>query len=123
ARRRRGEGRRGERGERAERGGGRRPATEVAEGANLIVLPGERVSRVASDTDEPAEDDVVELAQQAETKEGNGEQQGEGGRRRRRRRGGRGRGRGRRAEGEAPAQVGPGGEPLDEAGPEEAVLE
>jgi len=95
-RRRRGDGRRGERGERAERGerpGARRPAAEVAEGGNIIVLPGERLSRAPGSEDEDEVVDggsVIELAAQGEVSEG-GAEQGEG-RRRRRRRGGRGRG-------------------------------
>ncbi|MEZ4596211.1 MAG: NYN domain-containing protein [Chloroflexota bacterium] len=96
-RRRRGDGRRGDR---ADRGSGRRPA-EPAEASNLIVLPGERLSRVApgdaGDTQELAEDVVIEPA--AVDGAEDGVEQGEG-RRRRRRRGGRGRGRGRRGEGE-----------------------
>ncbi len=126
-RRRRGDGRRGERGERAERGerpSARRPAAEVAEGGNLIVLPGERLSRApdSEGEDEAAEGgSVIELAAQGEAADASAEQ-GEG-RRRRRRRGGRGRGRGRRAEGEPQVAVGPEGEPLDEAVLDEAGLE
>ncbi|MGZ8722197.1 MAG: LabA-like NYN domain-containing protein, partial [Aeromicrobium sp.] len=69
---------------------------------NLVVLPGERLSR--------APDEVEDLEQDAEA-EGGGDGEsadgpdavGEDGRRRRRRRGGRGRGRGRRPDEEAPA--------------------
>jgi uncharacterized LabA/DUF88 family protein len=125
-RRRRGEGRRGERTERA---GARRAVAEVAEGSNLIVLPGERLTRAPSQADEDelegGEDgSIIELgAQEGDVAEGAPEQ-GEGeGRRRRRRRGGRGRGRGRRAEGETPVAMSPEGEPLDEVALEEELLE
>jgi uncharacterized LabA/DUF88 family protein len=99
-RRRRGGGRdRVERPERAE------PAAAVA-GGNLIVLPGERLSR--ADGEAEVEDDL-EAAEAGSVRDaGNGDlgEIGEDGRRRRRRRGGRGRGRGRRPEDEAAAAVG-----------------
>ncbi len=105
ARRRRGEGRRGERTERAS---GRRGGSEVAvaEGSNLIVLPGERLSRAPDGEDDEAleaveDGTVIELGAADEGAGDGASEQGDG-RRRRRRRGGRGRGRGRRAEGESP---------------------
>ncbi len=100
SRRRRGDGRRSERGERT---GGRRAATpEVADGGNLIVLPGERLSRAPEhedETEEPQTGDIVVLEADGEDVAEGAAEQGEG-RRRRRRRGGRGRGRGRRADGD-----------------------
>ncbi|MBX3028561.1 MAG: NYN domain-containing protein [Chloroflexi bacterium] len=134
-RRRRSDGRRTDRSERAERGErARRPAaaaatvaTEVevaAAGSNLIVLPGERLSRAPADeaVGEPPEEggQIIELPDQdgdAEAGEGEGE-----GRRRRRRRGGRGRGRGRRGEGEV-AVVGESAEAADLDAETEVILE
>ncbi len=125
-RRRRGDGRRGERGERAERGerpGARRPAAEVAEGGNIIVLPGE-VCRAL-------------LAARTRTRSWTAAASSSSRRRARCRRAARSRAkavvvavveavagaaRGRR-EGEAQVAVGPEGEPLDEAVLDEAVLE
>jgi uncharacterized LabA/DUF88 family protein len=87
-----------------------RPAADIGLPGNLIVLPGERLSRVGADgerdldididVEEPGEGEgIAALAPQA------GDLDAEG-RRRRRRRGGRGRGRGRQ-EGDAVAATGP----------------
>ncbi len=138
-RRRRGEGRRGERPDRPERG--ERPdrsdradrppraprptpveASTVPGGAAIVVLPGERLSRVAADADvedfdvDMDDEEFTEIAAIAPDAEGavpaeGGETEGEGeARRRRRRRGGRGRGRGRRGEGEGEVDTGEPGE-------------
>ncbi|HWH23583.1 MAG TPA: NYN domain-containing protein [Candidatus Limnocylindria bacterium] len=87
-----------------------RPAVEVAEApgiaGNLIVLPGERLTRVGDDDGDsgevPAAADlrVEELSPEAEEEVRAAVEGEDGATRRRRRRGGRGRGRGRRAEGE-----------------------
>jgi len=61
---------------------------------NLVVLPGERLSRAG----EGAEPESEEMGEEAAYASENGHDAGEEGRRRRRRRGGRGRGRGRRPE-------------------------
>jgi uncharacterized LabA/DUF88 family protein len=119
-------------GPRRRRGGGRRdgrdegraarPVAVVAAGdtglpGNVIVLPGERLSRAAGvAAEEPGE---LEEAGEAFAGAPGEEEQGEG-RRRRRRRGGRGRGRGRRAEGEV--EVGTAEEPALE-GEDEEMLE
>ena len=90
------------------------PAVTMVDGSvpsNVIALPGERLSRVASSAPEDIEleleDEVLEGAegQAGEGAEG-GEQLDGDGRRRRRRRGGRGRGRGRRADGEGEGEAG-----------------
>jgi uncharacterized LabA/DUF88 family protein len=98
-----------------------RAAVAAGDGAsNLIVLPGERLSRVGE------EDEVVEQPTIVSAGDGEGESDeetaleaaadgGEEGRRRRRRRGGRGRGRGRRAE----ADVLPGAQAPEDEGVEE----
>jgi uncharacterized LabA/DUF88 family protein len=93
-------------------------ASAAAGQANLVVLPGERLSR-RSDAEEIVAGgpmDLDEVAELIETEPGefaagseNGHDAlGEDGRRRRRRRGGRGRGRGRRGEGDsfAPSEAG-----------------
>jgi len=106
ARRRRGGRRVAERPEREERGG-RIPVAASADAAssmpgNLIVLPGEKLSRaVGDDGEEPLDlEEVAEeiLAEQSQDEAGLLDADG---RRRRRRRGGRGRGRGRRPESES----------------------
>jgi uncharacterized LabA/DUF88 family protein len=83
-----------------------RAAAAAGDGAsNLIVLPGERLSRVGEE-DEPVEQPTIVAAGDAEVERDEeasleaAADGGEEGRRRRRRRGGRGRGRGRRAEGD-----------------------
>ncbi len=76
--------------------------------SNVIVLPGERLSRVAPggapDDFEPEEELLEGVEPEAGEAGEDAEQRDADGRRRRRRRGGRGRGRGRRAEGEAGAE-------------------
>jgi uncharacterized LabA/DUF88 family protein len=121
-RRRRGE-RRGT-GEREERAASRSRASAAAAAAapdaalpgNLIVLPGERLSRAADVEEELAgadEQERVEADADIETAT-----DGDGGRRRRRRRGGRGRGRGRSQELEgAPTEL------VSIAGEDEELLE
>ncbi|HEY7599616.1 MAG TPA: NYN domain-containing protein [Candidatus Limnocylindrales bacterium] len=84
-----------ERAERTERAAGRAAEGEAAAGGlpgNLIVLPGERLSRAPEEDEEAAAEGgpAAALAEDGEAGET----------RRRRRRGGRGRGRGRRAEGQ-----------------------
>jgi uncharacterized LabA/DUF88 family protein len=91
------------------RGEGRRSRVDVAVAAvadsalpgNVIVLPGERLSRAASAAAEEMEldEELLDTAEMPAGDAGEPGQEGEG-RRRRRRRGGRGRGRGRRPEGE-----------------------
>jgi uncharacterized LabA/DUF88 family protein len=86
---------------------------------NVIVLPGERLSRAAQDVPEDVDLDEevlegAEIAADGEAEGEAGEGQGEG-RRRRRRRGGRGRGRGRRAEGEGEGEGAVEGAPAGEA--------
>jgi len=96
-----------ERPERPERGVTREPVTAAAAtgpGGQLIVLPGEKLSRAASNgegvMDEGgSEEEAAEAASGMAGPVGEGE--GEAGRRRRRRRGGRGRGRGRGVDREA----------------------
>jgi len=104
----------------------------VADGgvpSNVIVLPGERLSRVAPggapEDLEPEEEFLEGVEPQAgEAGEAgeDGEQPDADGRRRRRRRGGRGRGRGRRAEGEVgtDAPEGAEGGPVDAEDAEDA---
>ncbi|HEY8168421.1 MAG TPA: NYN domain-containing protein [Candidatus Limnocylindrales bacterium] len=91
----------------------------TATGADLVVLPGEKLSRVPGGSDEPELDgaDVVadELDEELEVEvaasdaspdvDGDGEVDGDGRRRRRRRRGGRGRGRGRGQDRETPVEA------------------
>ena len=76
--------------------------------SNVIVLPGERLSRVAPggapDDFEPEEELLEGVEPEAGEAGEDAEQRDADGRRRRRRRRGRGRGRGRRAEGEAGAE-------------------
>ncbi len=106
ARRRRGGRRVAERPEREERSG-RIPVAAGADAAssmlgNLIVLPGEKLSRaVGDDGEEPL--DLEEVAEEILAEQGQDEAGllDADGRRRRRRRGGRGRGRGRRPESES----------------------
>jgi uncharacterized LabA/DUF88 family protein len=102
---------------RTERAPAREPVAAAAAtgpGGQLIVLPGEKLSRAASNgegvmgesgSEEEAEEAASGVARPA------GEGEGEAGRRRRRRRGGRGRGRGRGADREAA--------PLEDRIPEE----
>jgi uncharacterized LabA/DUF88 family protein len=73
-----------------------RPVEVEAEPSNLVVLPGERLSRAPEDEIEVDADDEAAAAYGAS--ENGAEPLGEEARRRRRRRGGRGRGRGRRAD-------------------------
>jgi uncharacterized LabA/DUF88 family protein len=113
------------------RGRGRAAAPDVAEGP-IVVLPGEKLSRVAAVAAEPAASDVDldeaadgggegEEALAGSAERGTDEAAAEEGRRRRRRRGGRGRGRGRREEGPfadegvaAPGRVAAAGEDAEE---------
>lgn len=102
-----------------------RPQIAVAEtsgmSGNLIVLPGERLSRSPGDEDgdvtgEPlAAAELEELPEAGEASTASTAEQEAEGRRRRRRRGGRGRGRGRRSDQEIvagePAESGVSGEP------------
>jgi uncharacterized LabA/DUF88 family protein len=96
------------------------PAEAAGMPGNLIILPGERLSRAAGeDAAEMPEVAVEHGAEPAVDAQGDGDAEG---RRRRRRRGGRGRGRGRRPEGEfVGAQVEPGVEPEEEFLDEEIV--
>ena len=99
--------RRGRRDERTPEVAAAAPAAGGRQG-NLIVLPGERLSRAPEDEGEELEPELAEVAELADEEavgefagSDNGREViGEDGRRRRRRRGGRGRGRGRREEGE-----------------------
>jgi uncharacterized LabA/DUF88 family protein len=109
-RRRRG-GRRDGRDERPGRGD-LAPVADAGLPGNVIVLPGERLSRAPSE--EAAADEP--LAYDGEASADGDDASGEG-RRRRRRRGGRGRGRGRRPEGEAGELGLVGEEPAGDAGP------
>ncbi len=131
ARRRRGGRRVAERPEREERGG-RIPVAAGADAAssmpgNLIVLPGEKLSRaVGDDGEEPL--DLEEVAAEILAEQGQDEAGllDADGRRRRRRRGGRGRGRGRRPESESEIQavgesVGSVGESTGESTGESAI--
>ena len=96
------------------------PATLAGTGrgqANLVVLPGERLSRRGDDDEEAADlDEAAELVDMGDEAAADGSELGaasdngrdallDDGRRRRRRRGGRGRGRGRRGESEALAPM------------------
>ena len=101
-----------ERGIRSRRRGGRKAeaeapaeAVERPSSANLVALPGERLSRGAETTEAPPEtiETPVETEQVA-AQSGEEAPTEEGGRRRRRRRGGRGRGRGGRS-GETPEET------------------
>ena len=76
----------------------------VEHGANIVMLPGERLSR-AGDAEVELDVEIEEEAAYAESSNG-AEPVGEDARRRRRRRGGRGRGRGRRPEDEGVAASG-----------------
>ena len=99
--------RRGTRG-RDERPEAVEPVAAIA-GGNLIVLPGERLSRADGEGEGVEDLDAAEAAEAAEAgfaQDGDSGEIGEDGRRRRRRRGGRGRGRGRRPEDEAVASPG-----------------
>ncbi|HEY8199556.1 MAG TPA: NYN domain-containing protein [Candidatus Limnocylindrales bacterium] len=96
----------------------------TATGADLVVLPGEKLSKVAAAavTDEDVElddagleaepvervaaDDGVDATEAGARPDAEGEVDAEGHRRRRRRRGGRGRGRGRGQDREAPTEAG-----------------
>ncbi len=97
----------------------------TATGADLVVLPGEKLSKVAATAATPedvelddedvepepiveAADDVdgIDAAEVGARPDGEGEVDGEGHRRRRRRRGGRGRGRGRGQDREVPTEAG-----------------
>ena len=72
------------------------PVAVAVHGANVVALPGERLSRAADgEPIEPLEADVDEAL---DTGDAGQDMIGEDGRRRRRRRGGRGRGRGRRTD-------------------------
>nr|MDQ3553462.1 NYN domain-containing protein [Chloroflexota bacterium] len=78
---------------------------------NIIVLPGERLSRVGPEEDErdeglPGEPDVASAEAAGSATDGSEMETDVDGRRRRRRRGGRGRGRGRREDGQ-PEAAGP----------------
>jgi uncharacterized LabA/DUF88 family protein len=119
--------RRGERpDERAERPEvAERLPVEVGLPGNLIVLPGERLSRVGTDGEHEDEPEGLEVEAADERPEGapgiQGADAGEDadGRRRRRRRGGRGRGRGRQdgeavGVGTAPAGIAPGEPVIDD---------
>jgi uncharacterized LabA/DUF88 family protein len=104
---------------RTERGATREPVAAAAAtgpGGQLIVLPGEKLSRAASNGEGALGEDGSEGEDQAEEAAPGlarpaGEGEEEAGRRRRRRRGGRGRGRGRGADREAA--------PLEDRVPEE----
>jgi uncharacterized LabA/DUF88 family protein len=90
----------------------------TATGADLVVLPGEKLSKVAASApvgearEEVDEEDIIVEAAAPDVPDGvavtngedDGEVEGEGPRRRRRRRGGRGRGRGRGPDREGPAE-------------------
>jgi uncharacterized LabA/DUF88 family protein len=121
----RGRGRAGEAEPVAARGRSRVAAVAASDNgaAALTVLPGEKLSKAASDVTQPVEDAELEPEETGEPVEA-GEPGGEEARRRRRRRGGRGRGRGRGREQEAVA--GPGAaaadeEPLEDEEEEEAL--
>ncbi len=79
------------------------PGLAAATASEMVVLPGEHLSRVgeeaAATAAAPAEEEPADV-------DGNGDAAGEDGRRRRRRRGGRGRGRGRRPDGEPSVEDG-----------------
>jgi uncharacterized LabA/DUF88 family protein len=77
---------------------------EAAAEANLIVLPGEHLSRLPSEAEAANGQDAEQAAQPVAAGDG-AQETGEDGHRRRRRRGGRGRGRGRRSEAEVAAGV------------------
>jgi uncharacterized LabA/DUF88 family protein len=89
-------------------------AAVTSDGTPLVVLPGEKLSRVAAAAPQPAiaaEDDLDEALDEAEGEPVEGtELGGEEPRRRRRRRGGRGRGRGRGQDGDDGATSVDGGE-------------
>jgi uncharacterized LabA/DUF88 family protein len=102
-----------------------RAVVEVGLPGNLIVLPGERLSRVGPEPDRAPDLDVVDVVEEAdsvaEVSDDGREAAADGprdadtdadGRRRRRRRGGRGRGRGRQGEAEQPGVVVAGAEPI-----------
>ena len=95
------------------RGRAREVAAEDGSEPTLVVLPGEKLSRVVAssaaplDDEEGAPDDVAEAADETTAAERGPDETAEEGRRRRRRRGGRGRGRGRGRE-EGLAEVEPG---------------